>query len=63
MTDFEVQDQGSIFIVVPLTDDARAWLRENVDPGAMQWGGGIVVEHRYIDPLVDGIKDAGFSVG
>lgn len=63
MADFEVTDEGTIFLVCPNTDAAREWLRENVQEGAMRWGMAVVVEHGYIDPLVDGIIKAGFTVG
>jgi len=47
-----------------MTAEARAWLEERVgDDETQAWGAGIVVESRYIDAIVDGIQNDGFSVG
>ena len=47
---------GSITIVTPETELARAWLAENVEPDALRWGPeGYVVEPRYLADLLDGL--------
>lgn len=48
----EVQDAGSIVILRPISDAARAWFRENV--GAPEPGGVYYVEPRYAGPIVEG---------
>ena len=60
--DFAIRDEGSIKLVVPLTDAAREWLEQNVQEDALYFGTGLAVEHRFLDPLVDGLKRDGFRV-
>ena len=60
--DFEVRyDGSSIFLLDPLTDTARQWLEENTQ-GELRVGSAWVVEHRYIQDLVDALFDAGYVV-
>ena len=55
---FTIQREGGLFLVTPMTDDVREWLLERTDG---QWfGPALVVEHRYIAPLVQGLIDDGF---
>jgi hypothetical protein len=30
MSDFQITDQGSIFLIRPLNEEARQWLEENI---------------------------------
>jgi len=62
MDDFMVTGGGSLFTLKPLTPAARQWVDEFIDPNAQHWGGGIVIEHRYIEPIVDAIINDGLSV-
>lgn len=53
--DFRVQDEGSIVVLHPQNDWARDWLYEHVvDP--QWWGGGVVIEPRYLSNLLGGIE-------
>ncbi len=60
--DFTVNNQGSIFILTGQTEACREWIEENVGDNQTQtWGQhGIVVEHRYIQDIVDGLRSEGF---
>jgi len=58
--DVRIENHGSIFLLLPVTQAAKAWLEENVDPESQWWCGKLVVEHRYIRPLSRGLYDAGF---
>lgn len=60
--DFSVSNHGSIFLLQPLTFAARAWIEEHVDPDHQEWAGGVVVEHRFIRGLVEGIAADGHTV-
>ena len=57
--DVEVDNQGTLHIVHPLTDAATDWLEENTEG---TWSGGLVVEPRYTVDLLLGMRDAGFNV-
>jgi len=62
-TDFIVQNHGSIFILQALTAAAQEWVADHIPDDAQTWGAnGIVVEHRYISDIVDGIQGDGLSV-
>lgn len=60
--DFTVDCQGSIFILIPHTDSAKLWVAESLSDERTEWGGGVVVEHRYILDLVEAIRQSGFKV-
>lgn len=53
-------DGSKLFLVCGLTKPARDWLDENVD-AQLTWGANLVVEDRYIEPLLDGLSEAGFT--
>lgn len=60
--DFTVDNHGSIFILIPHTQEAKEFVAEKIQEDALEFGGGVVVEHRYIVELVDGIRKEGFGV-
>jgi hypothetical protein len=52
MCDFQIADQGSIFLIRPLNEPARQWLDENV-VSERQWvQGALCVEARFARDLV-----------
>lgn len=56
---YRLEDHGTIWRVVPLTEACRTWLCDNVQKDA-QWFGGLAVEPRYVEGLVAGLQEAGF---
>jgi hypothetical protein len=60
--DFFVQNEGSIFLLRPLTYAAQEWIRDNISPDRMMFGDAVVVEHRFILDLIDGILADGLEV-
>jgi hypothetical protein len=58
---FSVENHGSIVLVRPLTDDVRAWLEAHTDEEAQWFGRALVVEPRYVEPLVLGMIAEGFA--
>lgn len=63
MPDFFIQQTSSNFVVLhPTTDEAKTWLDDHVADEAQWWAGGLVVEHRYISDLLNGITDHGMTV-
>lgn len=63
MGDIFIKDHGSILIFVPATEAGMEWMDQNIDPGAMRWAGGIVVEPRYAADIIDGAINDGLQVG
>jgi hypothetical protein len=57
--DFFVFNEGTIFLLTPLTDAACTWLDEHLPEDAQWFGNGVVVEHRYIADIVQGIFNDG----
>ena len=54
----------SIYLLIPWSEEARAWIEENVDyEGYQMVGQGIGVEHRYIKDLVRGMQECGLQYG
>jgi len=56
---FNVEDHGSIVLIQPLTADVRSWLREHTD--AHWFGGALVCEPRYVEPLVSALIEEGYA--
>ena len=61
--DFEVQNEGTIYLLRPLTPAARAWVAGYIPDDAQYFGDAVVVEHRYIRDIVAGIVADGLTVG
>jgi hypothetical protein len=61
--DFLVEDHGSIFLLSPQTDPARTWIDEHISrEGFQPYWPTVVVEHRYISDIVEGIRNDGLAV-
>jgi hypothetical protein len=63
MSDFRLDNSESIFVLVPLTGSAEQWVKKHLPADAVTWGGGIVIEHRYVGDILDGITADGLTVG
>ena len=60
--DFKLQNEGSICVLYPQTEEADLWWAENVAEG-LNWCGGWVVETGQIENIVWGIEeDAGLTI-
>jgi len=59
--DFAITGDSSAYLVVPQSENARAWARDNVQLGTVL-GDGFGVESRYIEGLVAGMLNAGMEV-
>lgn len=62
MTDFLLCDEGSIAILTPMTEAAEDWVAEHLPEDAMRFGPGVVIEHRYVADIVDGLVADGLSI-
>jgi hypothetical protein len=63
--DFELENHGSLFLLRPLNSAAKEWMEENLpmnNPETQFWGSAIVIEPRYVAPIVDGIIGEGLAV-
>jgi hypothetical protein len=63
MTDFTMQNHGSIYLLIPNTDDAKTFVQEELAVESWQWfGPGVCVEPRYAEDLEEGIRAHGFTI-
>ena len=53
----------SIYLLNPLTDPAKAWVKDHVSENHQTFGGRIVIEHRYVDEIYHGLVSAGLKLG
>ena len=51
---FEIINQGSLALVMPLTEFAQEWWKDNVDDDAQMMGQYFVVEPRYLLNILEG---------
>ena len=60
--DFFVENHFSIFLLRPVSPVAQAWVEEHLPEDRQEFGGAVVVEHRYIVDIVEGIQRDGLAV-
>jgi hypothetical protein len=61
-SDFTVQDGGSVHILRAHSDECQNWIDEHVgDSETQRFGGGIIVESRYLGPLIEALQSEGFT--
>jgi hypothetical protein len=62
--DFLVENHGSIFLLRPQNENAIAWVNDHIgkDNGYQPYYPTVVVEHRYISDIVEGIQNDGLVV-
>lgn len=61
--DFEIENHGSIVLVRPLTDAAKEFAKRIGDGNTMRFAGALVVEPRFVPPIIEGIEADGLTVG
>ena len=64
---FDVEVAGApgstVYLFRLLSDDAVAWVQSSVETEDWQWlGGGLGVEHRFIEDLISGARASGLRV-
>ena len=60
--DLTVQNEGSISLLRAASPAGETWIAEHIDADAMTWAGAIVVEHRFIDAIIEGATWDGLTV-
>lgn len=61
--DFAFRDHGSICLLQPLTRAAAQWVVDNLPGDAQRWCGAIVIEPRYVEPILLALEGDGFVIG
>jgi hypothetical protein len=60
--DFRFDNHGSVCLLTPLTDAAEAWVSDNLPESAMTFGSAVVIEPRYVGPILEGIDAEGLVI-
>lgn len=61
MKNFDFIDCGSTCLLVPRDAPAFEWVAENLQ-GAMEYAGGIAMEHRFAPDIIEGIAADGLTI-
>lgn len=61
--DFYLVNGGSIFLLTPLTEAAKDWVNLHIPDDAQWFWPSVVIEHRYVDDILDGLTEDGLAVG
>lgn len=60
--DFSVENHGSIVLLRGISPDAEQWIEDYVGGWDTQyWGDAVVVEHRYIVPIIEAMEAQGWE--
>ncbi len=63
VSDFSITDEGSFVLLWPQTEEGLEWAGSHLAEDHMTWGeNAVVIEYRYIEPIIDGIHDADLSI-
>lgn len=57
---YDLTNHFTFWILTPLTAACSRWLDENIAGESTWFAGGVCVEPRYIDALIDGLTAEGF---
>jgi hypothetical protein len=60
--DIQARDEGTLWLVKPLSAAGKNWLDENIQDEALVWGDAIVIEHGFIQSVIEGIVADGLEV-
>ena len=61
-SDLKVENQGSLFLVWPMTDAGRDWLEKTAPEDAQFIAAAMVVEPRYVEGVVVAAREDGLTV-
>lgn len=62
MSDFILSGGGTVYLLLPVTESAKAWADENLPDDAQMLGSAIAVEHRYVRDIANGIIADGLTI-
>jgi hypothetical protein len=60
--DIQARDEGTLWLLKPISAAGKNWLDENIQDEALVWGDAIVVEHGFIQSVIEGIVADGLEV-
>jgi len=60
--DVRLHNEGSIVLFELISEPAKVWVSEKVSDDAQWFGHQLVVEHRYAEDIVNGMREDGLEV-
>ena len=62
--DFILSGGGSVYLLRPMTKFGVEWVEQNISQAGFQpyWPEQVVIEHRYVRDLIEGIRADGLTV-
>lgn len=61
-SDIVVLNEGSIYLLQPKSNHGYDWIKNNIGKDAIWHNQSLVVEHRFIEDIIDGIINDGLTV-
>jgi hypothetical protein len=61
-SDFRCENHGTIFLLFPVSQSGQSWIKENLSSDAQWFGNAVVIEHRYVWAILEGIQNDGLAV-
>ena len=52
----------SVYLLEALSDEAQEWIDENIDCD-ITFNGGVPIEHRYLEDIINVLTEEGFKNG
>ena len=62
MTDLHFQEQGSVWLVLPITPRAEAWMTDHTSARALRWFGAIEIDRCFAQDMFNGARADGLNV-
>lgn len=62
MSDINVINDGSVALVIPVTQEAEQFLSDAFGKDALMMGKGYAVEPRYLEPILEDLYSHGFDI-
>jgi hypothetical protein len=62
MTDLHFQEQGSVWLVQPITPKGEAWITDHTSVRALRWFGAIEIDRYFAQDMFNGASADGLDV-
>ena len=63
MTDLHFQEEGSVWLVQPITPKGEAWMTDHSSARALRWFGAIEIDRCFAQDMFNGARADGLDVG
>jgi len=63
MTDLHFQEEGSVWLVQPITPKGEVWMTDHTSARALRWFGAIEIDRCFAQDMFNGARADGLDVG